>query len=352
MKRIVARDKVIICGAGVAGSSLAYILTTRLGGKVDLEVYDILKRYLKPCGEAVPTRTLSILSAHGLPEPRILNHIKRFILFDGKEVIRELDVDKPLWVIIDKRDWIEKMRSNINIKGVASRDTCKGREDSLMFDARGPFAASPETTIVATRYYIELEKWPSDTVAFSFLFGRVFGLAWIFPHGAYINAGGGYIGIKNPETYALRYISSMIGSIVGEREVKIVDKRSSLITVKPRVRLVDEKHGIVRVGEAAGLVLSLGGEGIRPAILSAIAASNSLEVGGGKLVFYPGRYKTLLHELIGQVRLHRILVEVFSRTGSKLPKRILKKTPSSILIKWFNGELSTKDVLLLLKKLI
>lgn len=288
--------RVAVAGAGVAGSIFAY-LAAMDGYNVD--VFDLTRRYVKPCGEVVPASLFDTLREAGVPLPRIAEYIRVFEFIDGDTAQRyEVAFRRPIWLSIEKTSWVNALRDNIRLE-VASvqAESLTGRGYDLVVDARGPFAATGRR-IPVWRAYVpgRLEER-----AIIVMRRRPFGIAWAFGHGDRINIGGGFYGISNPRDVALRLLSG----IVDLKEPR--DQAYSLVTLAPRIRLNPEPR-VVRVGEAAGLIQSLGGEGIRPAAESAIALYKALRLGGGDIGSIIKLYINTVRGLVIESRFSTLLL--------------------------------------------
>jgi flavin-dependent dehydrogenase len=328
---------VAIVGAGVAGSILAYILYRE--GFKDIHVYDMCIRYRKPCGESVPAWVIDdILEKNSIPIPEKLNNIMKIIFLDhdGK-VLNGCESSKPIWYIIDKSGWVERLRANVplevkpvrHIKGLCSTY-------DLVVDARGPFG-SQGGKVVAWRAYVRniLGLRDEAIIILDWRYGP--GLIWLFPYGkSYLNVGGGFNGVKDPKGLTLKTLMKLYG--IGFRDIEA--EAYSLVTVKPKLRLW-EKPCIMRVGEAAGLVMALGGEGIRPAIISSIAAVKALLANNDKLCLNDIKrlYFKELRRLSAQARFQKRLLSFAGVLGVKTVYKLLSKASQDLLCMWLRGDL-------------
>ena len=318
-------DEVCILGAGVAGSVLAYLLSEQ---GVGVRVYDMWERYVKPCGEAIPLWLLDVIEKHGLPRPRILNTIKRYVIVDSNgKIIRDVEFKEPLWAIIDKSEWINKLRDRVDIIVTPVRVYPRR---GVVVDARGPFS-SRGGKIVVWRAYGVTKNLADDEAYIVIDWSRGVGLAWVFPHGDKANFGGGFAGISEPRAYSVKLLSKA-GLITA---MKTVDEAYSIITIPPHIAL--GYSNVVRVGEAAGLVMSLGGEGIRPAVLSAVALASSIKQ-ENKVTVDVELYKRHVSRLVREAKLHARILRIVSFLCEKFAYRILSVAPDSLLKSWFEGK--------------
>lgn len=326
---------IAIVGAGVAGSVLARLLLARTSeAGQNITIYDISRSYVKPCGEVVPARLVdSIVPSLGIPRPRVLNSIRRFVLSVGSETVREYKPRSVIWYSIDKSEWINSLRDNFNVvyKGVNPANLVS--RYGVVVDARGPFS-SRGRKIVVWRAYAENPGLERDMV-YIIMSSRNMGLVWIFPHSDKLNVGGGFIGINNPRDKVIRTLYDVIGT-----NLKLYSEAYSLVTVYPKIQYTSPS-GIVRIGEAAGLIMSLGGEGIRPAVLSAAALANALELDRDYITFHVDRYISSIRGIVKEVKLHSLMLRLASVIGDVGLKRILRNVDEEFIEAWLQGRLTS-----------
>jgi len=308
-----------IHGLGPAGVAAALFL------RKEVVVRDLGKRYLKACGEAVPIDT-------PLVEDRfVLNKIRRFEFYHEDRFIGEVSYRKPYWYIVDKSSWISSLRERIQITSEIEKS-----EERIVIDARGPYS-SKGLKITVARVYLKSPRKRIDPEAVYFIYRKgAPGFYWVFPHGEDLNVGGGFIGVKNPLPLIHSFISSWLGG--GE----VIDVRGAPLTVDPEIDL--GREGVYRVGEAAGLVYPLTGEGIRPAILSSQALVASL--GTRKPL---DNYRRAISRIISQIefqkKLLRIAMRSIERNGS-----IAELANTSILKDYIEENLSVKTLLIMISR--
>ena len=327
--------RVKIIGAGVAGSILSYLLK-RSGLTVDL--YDITPNYVKPCGEAIPAWVLGLLGEQGITVPRIIEPIKVFSIYGGSgDLIRRVEFSEPVWYIIDKAEWINKLRRSVGLVINKKRLKCEIMGNEFIFDARGPFSSQGAKMLV----------WQADAENSFGLkneaiqvidFRKAPGLVWAFSRGDYLNIGGGIYGGVNQKLYSIKVLEKILGG-----RIKIINERYSLITLLPRISI--PSGNCIKLGEAAGLVMSLGGEGIRPAILSAISAYKSVRVTSKGLSFSYESYIRGVHDLIYQVRLHNLIFRIALVTGQGIVEKILGSVEDELMREWLSGQLGLSSSL-------
>lgn len=308
-----------ILGLGPAGVAAALSIGREVVAR------DISKRYLKACGEAVPVETPFVEEKH------VLNKIKRFEFYHEDRFVGEVSYGKPRWYIVDKSAWISSLRERIAI----ARDSSDSGE-RIVIDARGPYSSKGLKVTVA-RVYLRNPKKKLDPETVYFIYRRgAPGFYWVFPHGCDLNVGGGFIGVRNP----LPLISDFISSWLGGGEV--IDVRGAPLTVEPEIDL--GVKGIYRVGEAAGLVYPLTGEGIRPAILSSQALASSLKT-KKPLESYRRAVSRIISQIEFQKKLLRMALKAMERNGS-----LIEFASSSVLRDYVEENLSVKTLLIMMSR--
>ena len=339
--------QLIIVGAGVAGSTAAFLVRRKLGdveGKI--VVYEASKRYRKPCGEAVPAWLLKVVEEHGIPSPRILYRL-RVHVFDVAGVCKRT-IEGVEWIMIDKRSWIEELRKRIedaiiyqavNIKSIA------GNTNNVVFDARGPFVG--DKTLLIWQSYAECSH--NDSVVLRVTV-KPFGLVWVFPRGKSIcNVGGGFVNVK--EVRKLRRIAvNEVRKIVDIQT--FISENYSIVRVPPSNISIFCSSNIVRLGEAAGLIMSLGGEGIRAALLSAVAAASATSLENEIIYFNKLQYVWRIRNLVIQSWLQKKLFEAIRRLAVEKICGLLKSVEENTLRLWFEGRLGFWEIFFVAPKIM
>lgn len=278
-----------IAGLGPSGVALAITLK---GGVI---AGDMHPRYFKACGEAVPIETPLIDKRY------VVSSIRRFIFYQGEALIGEVSYRRPRWYIVDKSSWIESLRERIK--------PYEGKEEGepIYIDARGPYS-SKGLKIYVARAYIRNHRRQLDPEAVYFIYPKGYaGFYWVFPHGDVINVGGGFIGVRNPVPHINRFVGEWLGGGY------IEDLRGAPLTVYPEINLGWGRT--YRVGEAAGLVYPLTGEGIRPGILSALALASSLGTKDPLRSYYRA-LSGIIRQIETQKMVLRIAMRIIRRGGS------------------------------------
>ncbi|WP_338601551.1 NAD(P)/FAD-dependent oxidoreductase [Sulfolobus tengchongensis] len=286
--------RIAILGGGVAGSTLAYLLS-RVNNEVI--IFDINQSYVKPCGDIVPnvynppfnwTQTFGI---------------KRFSFYIDGEKIYDVEYARTKWLVIDKWAWINNMRKSAKV--VVSHDIVL-KDFDYVIDSRGPYPMDREV-VYTTRAIIETEDF--DDEAILEFDTRYTGFYWIFPskENEY-NIGAGFLEYKNSKEMLYQYIRRKY------RNFKIKDVRGAPISIG------NVKNKKLRIGEARGLVFPLSGEGIRP---SAISAEYAFEA-----IYKERNFDNFMDQKLGviekRIRIQRMLLDLYRYSSLNLRKTFMK----------------------------
>ncbi|AOL15700.1 dehydrogenase [Sulfolobus sp. A20] len=246
--------RVAIIGGGVAGSTLAYLLSKKANHEVT--IFDINEKYVKPCGDIVP----NIYTPPFNWEVKF--NIKRFSFRIDGERIYDVEYSHTKWLVIDKWNWINSMRKHAKI--VVSHEALKEKFDYVI-DSRGPYPLDRQV-VYTTRAIIETKSF-DDKAVIEFN-TKYTGFYWIFPSGENeYNVGAGFLEYKNSKSLLNEYLRERF------KDYRIKDVRGAPISIG----IPSIKKG--RVGEARGLVFPLSGEGIRPSAISAEYAFEAIHKG-------------------------------------------------------------------------
>ncbi len=314
--------KVVVKGLGVSGSYLLY----RLSREADIEVYgyDISKKYVKPCGDAVTLRPWirDLLEELDVVRASVTNYT---VKVEGKTVF-ETSLERPYWYIVDKALLVEKLRDRATNNGArikylrphdTERTSCNRSRDCIMVDARGPFPHVKTTKYVIAIRYLAIADWDMTRALLDF-YPRDGGLFWIFPANAregIVNFGGGFLNrpINYTEAFVKKYVKDLLGSY------DLLDKRASPIAVFSPIRPVEKNAGKIRklrIGESAGFIISTAGEGNRPGLESAEALYNAIIEGGSPEEIAQG-YSRRVRTLVSEAKASRYALKLAIRLGSR-----------------------------------
>ncbi len=271
------------------------------------------RRYFKACGEAVPVETPMVDQRY------VVDKVRRYVFYSWKKALGEVSYRAPRWYIVDKQRWVESMR----VDGAAGEEPAE-----IRVNAGGPYMSSGEKITVA-RAYVDGVRLEDESAYFIFPPEAV-GFYWVFPHGEVLNVGGGFIGVENPVPHVYAFVERWLGG------GRVVDVRGAPLTVMPKVMLHDGEA--FRIGEAAGLVYPLTGEGIRPGILSALALAEALKTKRPLEAYRRG-----VEKIARQVEFQKRLL----KTAQKLLARgelLLNLADDSVLRDYIEENLSAKTL--------
>ncbi len=269
-----AKPDVVVVGGGPAGAALAYFLS-QSGLRVTV-VEAAPKPGIKPCGWMIPVQVERVLK---VPEDLVITSVRGYRVYLDGELIGE-EYGRLLAYLVDRPGLVEWLLEQAEkmLKTVARRI-----EGKRVYTTSGVVEAR-ETTVVATgnvwwkgrgdhilaiqaTYGLDV----SDPSVAEIWFERdLVGYYWVFP----LDKRRAKIGVGGFASY-----SELL------RRIKAFEKRlgARRLTSYEGARIyvggVDEKalrEEPPRIGEAAGFVYPISGEGIRPGIVSAKALADEI----------------------------------------------------------------------------
>lgn len=300
-----------VVGLGPSGSAFLKTYSRAVG-------VELSRQYFKACGEAVPVET-------PLVDPEfVVDKVRRFKFYLWRKEVGEVTYLKPRWYIVNKKAWVESMRD----------ENLAGETPEVLVKAGGPYQSVGEKIYVA-RAYIEGIKLEDETAYFIFPQDSI-GFYWVFPHGGVYNIGAGFIGVSNPVPYIYEFIERWLGG------GRVIDMRAAPLTIVPQITLYDGES--FRIGEAAGLIYPLTGEGIRPGIISAIELAKAL---GTR---HPLRnYRRAVWRIIRQVEFQKRILRLAQRLLAK-GRTPIEFIEDSILREYIEENLGAKTLFIALAK--
>ncbi|AWR96979.1 NAD(P)/FAD-dependent oxidoreductase [Acidianus sulfidivorans JP7] len=258
--------RVGIVGAGPAGLTFARFFD-------DAEVYEREKYFaVKPCSWVVLST-----DEINFKKEEILFKIKRYRIYLDNKLVHELESDEPFAYIINKRKFLERLAEGINVKfnsyaKIHNNKIISGGNEKnydLVIDARGYQALDQSLTVPAIQY--ETDYHTEDDTLNAYFYSDFIGYGWVFP-----SESGAKIGIGGNTNFNLLF-SRLEKLMHGHKLMKGI-ARISMSGLRD--------YGI---GEAAGAVFPITGEGIRSSVIHARLVAEKQDI-----------KKTYLYKIISQ----------------------------------------------------
>jgi flavin-dependent dehydrogenase len=224
-------------------------------------------------------------------------------------------------------------------KIVKGKGAPEAGSDGVVVDARGPYAHNLNESVLTVRF-IAKARWDDDSALLDFDPANL-GFYWVFPLGdGRVNMGSGFRRVGDGrllKLLTLRYYRRLTGG-----DPVVLDVRGAPVAVEAPVRLME--NGVYKVGEAAGLVNSITGEGNRYAIHSAIALARTISQGRGV-----EGYRELLGGVLDEITLSRLLLRLVEKLGPKTSTKLLESLPREFWAYYFKGRLTRRTLLRVLR---
>ena len=346
---------IVVVGLGPAGSAFSYF--TSKSSNADIICFERNTRLaLKPCGELVPKELFSIIGVN----PREVNAypIRRVIVYfyhNGSLVERVIEFNGVEGYSISKRRLLEILVDKALSSGVSvelgkpvlriSRDgVVNVREVGIVrgkyvICCDGVYGVSveyfkPGRVAKAYQRRVANVKTPYDEACYTFIIGGVKGYGWIIPKSdGTLNIGFGGLDI-DPRVL----LDKMVKTIPWLSSYSVVCEGGALIPVSGlRSNIVESK--LIALGDVAGSVLPLSGEGIRPSIIMAKylsrAVIEALEEGDKRLWEGIRRY---ISEWGYRIKRSLLYLKVYERMPIQLVKQLVLRVKPDTLKSILNGE--------------
>ena len=309
-----AQRDVRIFGAGPAGASLAYMLKKET--KWRIKVYETLQRPgMKPCGWAVPKEVEELVP---IPPSAVLTTIRRVRVYLDGLLLYEFDVDGAWGYVVDKPKWLSHLLSGVPVEYRRRTPEFNAPQGSVRVIAVGhSYPKAPKERINAVQSWLRVSSWREvDTIEFWFDKNLV-GYYWIFPH----TSERVDVGVGGFKTFS--ELRGLLSSFIKRHPVlssgeKINEKGASIIASGLKRELLNPEPNTYVVGEAAGAVFPLTGEGIRPSIMTSRALANALQRGTS----YVDEVDRM--GLFFSMKVHRILLEILRKVKPEQRAQVLK----------------------------
>ena len=333
----------VVVGAGPAGAAFAYYATSE---GYSVEVYEGVNFASKPCGWAVPLQVERYIR---VPNEVILTTINGFRIYIDGKLVHESSGQR--WgYILDKPKFIESLLENatVNRRFVDISDPSRPRVKGEPLFARERVVLAPglvglpgyaNDTILAVQQIFKTSE-PMDTDIIEIWFdSNLVGYYWVFPRSdRTVDIGvGGYEDAESLRSRLEKFVETRFKGLepltpVKGARINVSGANTSLLLREVPI-----------IGEAAGFVYPLTGEGIRPSIASAYALFNNITRGDdvSKHLGSITRWINLQLKLLNKIR----------TASPEIRANILAALPIDVFTSLGLGELSPRQLLRLLPRL-
>ncbi|MEM5878966.1 MAG: NAD(P)/FAD-dependent oxidoreductase [Candidatus Aenigmatarchaeota archaeon] len=300
-----------IIGGGPAGSTASIFLAK--SGFDDIKLYEKSVKVRKPCGGGLTFRVLERYDY--LLEGLKTNPIKTIVV-DIDNTIIKFGFKKVVLKIVDRLkldEHLRKIAKSLGVKIIGKNVEPKELNGKLVIDARG--FDSEQKFSIAKVAICKLK----DSIA-TFIFRKKFiskGYFWIFPINEKL-ANIGCAGTKNGFKTNLDEVFDWFIEEIGAKPLSIMNYP---ITVYSKINSLIYRHDdkiVVKVGERAGLVNPLTGEGIYHAIRSSEILAECIK---DDVFLYQKRIED---EFKKELTISKFLVDSFPIMPNFLKKFLLK----------------------------
>jgi flavin-dependent dehydrogenase len=325
-----------VVGGGPAGLALAWFLK---GTKYDVKVYEALDQPgRKPCAWGVMEGVEKMLP---ISKERIVSEIRGFKIYLNNKLIHDIRTNRTLGYIIDKPSMLRDVAEKVDVSYSSKVVVRDGKyfvndkpidADEVIF-ASGHYSLPKDFTIPAIQYLTNA-KVDMEVVEFYF-YSDLLGYAWVFPE-----QGGAKIGIGG---YApVEALKEKLAPMVNDKPLRLLHGARVSDGGVIDDRLNDS------IGEAAGCVYAMTGEGIRPSILSAKIRADSMLEGKD----FPSQFKK--SNLYWTLQVHADIVKRVKRGDASLSgfSRVLTKADPELVLKVALGNFGRLDLIKLFGRMI
>lgn len=335
-----------VVGAGPAGAAFAYFASLKGYG---VSVYEMLPAPgLKPCGWAVPRKVDEVLK---IPSEFVLSEIRGYrVYLDGRLVGERREggvwgyiVNKPLLIrhLLRQAERVEyRTRARVNEKGLIINNMLKAESSDVVIAAGNLWKDAPRERIYAVQVLLEFEKKLEEPDVVEIWFDSdMVGYYWFFPEGEK-RARVGVGGQEEPQSLLERLERFLREHPVAKFGMRVEPIRGSYIVVSgPQQHLMDGSPPVI--GEAAGLVYPISGEGIRPALESGKKLLEAIE--SGKPL------SKLMEKTVSVMRKQKKLLDAVKRAPPRLRAAVLEKLPVEVSVALALGDV---DPLAVVKRIL
>lgn len=314
----------LVVGAGPAGAAFASRAAEK-GYRV--AVVEAVKPGWKVCGGAIPA--LYEEQVGRVPRDAIISEIRRFRVYLDGELLWERE--GPLWgYLLDKSKFLESMLEGVEVYTGKVFDFARGRVPGLdirwerLVVAAGPLAPGYRGDRIYAVQALYRGSFDPETIEIHFD-SRLVGYYWVFAldeQKARIGVGG----YGSPH----EFLSMLEAFARGIRAERLEHPKGSYINIGGAT-VETVKGDTIVVGEAAGYVYPVTGEGIRPAALSAIYTLGVIEG--------DGESRRRLESLAKSINLQRRLLDFVKDASPESRARFLKRMGGELAMRVALGEL-------------
>ena len=332
-------EKLTIIGAGPAGALLAFLAGSR---GYDVVVYDHSPYPgSKACGWAVPRQVERVFD---LPSDAVIADINGYRVYVNGRLVREeygkwgYIIDKPLLLKRLVSSYAELRKRHVRvIYDCSGAVSVSGVDDGYLVIAVGHSlyvqcgaGFRGDSMIYAVQRLFRVSDGVEDVIELHFDPSLV-GYYWVFPRGpSVVDVGvGGFAEPKRLMGMLEFFVRRRFGVVEALSHVK-----GSWIYVGG-ARIDWLRREIPVIGEAAGFVYPLSGEGIRPSMASARAAMEVIEGGG---------LSSEVKRMAAWINIQKRILDKAVKASPSLRLKLLEKLPPSIFTGLGLGELRLRDL--------
>jgi len=331
--------KFVVIGAGPAGAGAA-IAASRLGE--DVIVYEANSAPgLKPCGRGIPV--VGELPVR-VPKDSIYHEIRGAVMFVNGEFLFEMR-DSLSGYIVDKTLFLESLIIESgaelvkNAKYLPLKKTVRVNGSTISVNDSGVFAGGHPyydgEKILAVQYRIRTRDFDDSDTLEIYFDTSILGYFYVFPAApGYVDVGvGGFRGFSELKRLLDNFIS---------RDDRFKD-RERVRLEGARIAVGGVKYGyiggLVKAGEAAGFVLPLTGEGIRPSLLSGYEAAKAIVEGKDPIKAMDSM------NITRAIRIQRRILEHVKKLNPAERADLLKSLPLQVHVEISLGTLNTSRII-------
>ncbi len=331
---------IVIVGGGPAGAFLSYLLSSR-GYRVAL--YDMAPRLgIKPCGCLVPA---VISEIYNIPEEFIISRVKGYRVYLDLELIHEgygetiaYHIDKPKLLNYLASSVDIRLKSYVNLRHPVKEllEQLRAREAVVVATGALYFRA-PSEKIYAVQTRVKVSEYLSPEIIELYFQSDLVGYYWVFPESERI-AKVGVGGCRSPSQ--LVALLQRFLRLKGFEPLEPI--RGSYIVCSKPLRESVYSLPTPTIGEAAGFVMPISGEGIRPSMISAYALYRFIEA---------SEKPKILDRISRWISVQYNLLNKYIKASKETRVKLLKSIPIELAMKLAFGDSDFSSLLSSVKNL-